>query len=166
MKLVDFGLSCAPREASKRKPGTWAYWPPEAFVGNQIGLSTDMWAIGVLGFILLSGYHPFDPYGDADDETMQRRICAGAYDFDDPAWDAVSDDAKQVLRDLLLENSEERLTVEQMLQHPWLRSGGASAKTLPQSDERLRRFRQHTAQLRAAVFATILQQRKVTCNGM
>ena len=96
MKLVDFGLSCAPREASKRKPGTWAYWPPEAFERHEIGLGTDMWAIGVLGYILLSGYHPFDPYGDASDELMQRRICRNTYDFDDPAWRDVSDEARAV----------------------------------------------------------------------
>ena len=62
------------------------------FEKHEIGLGTDMWAIGVLGYILLSGYHPFDPYGDASDEVMQKRICRNTYDFDDPAWRDVSDE--------------------------------------------------------------------------
>ncbi|KAL1511553.1 hypothetical protein AB1Y20_006347 [Prymnesium parvum] len=159
VKLVDFGLSCAPREVAKRKPGTWAYWPPEAFLGMSVGLSTDMWALGVLTYIMLSGYHPFDPFGDADDRLIQQRICRGKYDFNDPCWRQVSDDAKQLIQDLLQPDPANRLTVEQLLQHPWLRRGGASDKALIQADERLRGFRKHTAQLRAAVFAAIIQQR-------
>ena len=160
VKLVDFGLSTSPREASKRKPGTWAYWPPEAFVRSEIGLATDMWALGVLGFILLSGYHPFDPYGDASDATLRHSICATCISFDDPVWENVSSHGKRFLRRLLQPEPTKRLTVEQMLQDPWLRSGGASDAKVLQSDDRLRAFRQHTARLRAAVFATIVQQRQ------
>lgn len=75
IKLVDFGISRGEGELTDVKPGTWAYWPPEAFEKpRQVGVYTDMWALGCVLFILLSGYHPFDPQGDADLAEMQRRI--------------------------------------------------------------------------------------------
>lgn len=160
VKLVDFGLTDEVRSASDAKPGTWAYWPPEAFSmsGCAIGKPTDMWSLGCVLFVMLSGYHPFDPTSDADDETLQQRICHGSADFDDPIWDSISQEAKDVIQGLLRRDSSRRLTIEQLLQQPWLRHGGASSAPLVHSETRLRRFRQSTAPLRAAVFATILQQ--------
>ena len=158
VKLVDFGLTTELRSPRKSKPGTWAFWPPEAFGDGSVGKPTDMWAIGVVLFILLSGYHPFDPTGDATDEELQKQILDGAADWNDPVWENVSTEAKGLVAALLRTDPAKRLSIEQLLQESWLRSGGARSEPLPQSDGRLRRFRQSTAQLRAAVFATILQQ--------
>ena len=57
VKLVDFGLTTEVRNVSASKPGTWAYWPPEAFGDGVIGTATDMWSLGVVLFVLLAGYH-------------------------------------------------------------------------------------------------------------
>ena len=70
----------------------------------------------------------------------------------------ISSEARNLISALLRSDPERRLSIEQLLQEPWLRSGGARTEPLPQSDDRLRRFRESTAPLRAAVFATILQQ--------
>ena len=158
VKLVDFGLSC---EANKVKPGTWAYWPPEAFsLDRPASLESDMWAIGVCMFILLSGYHPFDPHGDTDDTTLQQRIVRAEPDFNDPVWATVSTDAKTLVNCLLCREPRDRMTIEQLLQHPWLRHGGiASCEPMPQSEQRLKRFRKPSS-LRAAVFATIVRQQQ------
>ena len=95
IKLVDFGLATELRSPKRSKPGTWAYWPPEAFGdGSSCGKPTDMWAIGVVLFILLSGYHPFDPSGKADDAALQSCILKGEPDWDDPAWAHDSPEAK------------------------------------------------------------------------
>jgi len=160
VKLVDFGLAREIRAPGRNvKPGTWAYWPPEAFQERgALGLQTDMWAIGVVLFILLGGYHPFDPSCDATDNVLRKRIMHEPPDFSDPVWRTISADAKGVIEALLTADPAERLTIEQLMQHPWLRTGGASSEPMPQSESRLRKFRQPST-LRAAAFAAILQQR-------
>ena len=138
VKLVDFGLTTELRSPRKSKPGTWAFWPPEAFGDGSVGKPTDMWAIGVVLFILLSGYHPFDPTGDATDEELQKQILDGAADWNDPVWENVSTEAKGLVAALLRTDPAKRLSIEQLLRS-WLRSGGARSEPLPQSDGRLRR---------------------------
>lgn len=161
VKLVDFGLSCELRDAKDKKPGTWAYWPPEAFHA-QLGLPTDMWAMGVVLYILLAGFHPFDPEGDADDHVVMTNIRNCKLDlFADEAWSDISEPAKSLVRGLLRRDPAERLTVEQVLQHPWILAGGAPDAKLEGSDARLGKYRKSTASLRAAVFATMLKQEKV-----
>mmetsp|Transcript_38283 Transcript_38283/g.63359 ORF Transcript_38283/g.63359 Transcript_38283/m.63359 type:complete len:719 (-) Transcript_38283:203-2359(-) len=167
VKLVDFGLSCETREASQHKAGTWAYWPPEAFSGGQLGLPMDMWALGVVLFVVLSGYHPFDPHGNGTPEEIQRNISKAEPCFDDPAWQNVSAAALKLVRSLLRPDPLERLTIEELLQHPWMSETDGHTSTGEVSTARLRQsktnkqnkdFSRMTAKLRAAVFATILQQ--------
>ena len=160
VKLVDFGLTTEVRSVSEAKPGTWAYWPPETFGGGPIGKSTDMWSLGVVLFVMLSGYHPFDPTGETDDETLQQRILLEQPDFDDPVWDEISAEAKGLIRALLRRDPAHRLTIEQLLQQPWL-THSASSDPLLRTERGLRRFRQSTAALRAASFAAIVQQQQV-----
>ena len=160
VKLVDFGLTAEVRSQSNSKPGTWAYWPPEAFADEGgIGKATDMWSLGVVLFVMLAGYHPYDPAGEASDETLKRRILYESPDFDDPVWNDVSNEAKSLIKALLEPDLKRRLTIEQLLQEPWLHKGSASSEPLPLAEKRLRRFKQSTASLRAAAFATIIQQR-------
>jgi CRP-like cAMP-binding protein len=150
------------RNVSEAKPGTFAYWPPEGFVDSAaIGKPTDMWSIGVVLFVLLSGYHPFDPTGEADDDELIRRIQHNKPDFDDPVWEQISSSGRSLINSLLCADPKRRLTIEQLLQHPWLLQGGsATSEPLVQTEARLKQFRKSTAALRAAVFATILQQQQ------
>ena len=102
VRLVDFGLTREARVTSDHKPGTWAYWPPEAFgATGAVGKQTDMWSIGCVLFVMIGGYHPFDPEGGADDRMLQQRICNCEPDFDDPVWDEASPEAIRIIKQLL-----------------------------------------------------------------
>ena len=87
---------------------------------------------------------------------IQRRIMAGTFDFEDPAWKGVSAAGRELVKGLLRADPERRLTVEELLQHRWLTSEAGS------DDQKLavRGFGAQTARLRAAVFATMLQQQR------
>ncbi len=81
---------------------------------------------------------------------------AGTFDFEDPAWKGVSAAGRELVKGLLRADPERRLTVEELLQHRWLTSEAGS------DDQKLavRGFGAQTARLRAAVFATMLQQQR------
>jgi len=164
VRLVDFGFSDDMRKADSRPIGTWEYWPPEMFRGVR-GLPMDMWSLGVVAYIVLSGYHPFDPESDATQAEMESRIVNAEYDFNDVAWDKISPQGKEVVSRLLEADPASRMTVEQLLQHPWLQHNGAPVAPLPHSDSRLREFRRRTAALRAAIFATIVQEHFLQQSG-
>ncbi|OQR91589.1 protein kinase [Achlya hypogyna] len=125
MILIDFGLSF---HASDRAchawdgSGTVAYAAPEVLSKARITSAIDMWAVGVVLFVLLAGYHPFDPTNDLSDRELRDRIVSGAYDFDHPAWVTVSSDAKDLIRQLLQVDPSKRLTATAVLHHPWMQA--------------------------------------------
>lgn len=123
-----------------RSAGTLAYWPPEIYRGEAPGLPMDMWALGVVLYILLSGRHPFDPEGQADDPELATRIKAGEWAFGKHTQD-VSDSAREIVRLLLEPSPPSRPTASQLLAHPWLR-GAAPTVVLPNSHTNLRAFNQ------------------------
>ena len=98
VKVCDFGLSIFygdDRPKTKGTGGTTAYMAPEVLKAvarggaEGLGPSIDMWAVGVVLYILLGGYHPFDPDGLADDKKMAKAIIACRWAFDDPVWKEV-----------------------------------------------------------------------------
>jgi hypothetical protein len=69
-------------------------WPPEAFdEGWSANLAGDMWAVGVILFVVLAGCHPFDQGGDADDDTICEAIYEAAPSFKAKVWKQISPDA-------------------------------------------------------------------------
>ena len=98
--------------------GTAEFLAPEVVNYDFVSAPTDMWAVGVITYILLSGYSPF--LGDNELETFNN-IPSCSYDFDVEEFENISEDAKSFICKLLLKNPLERLTVEQTLSHPWLR---------------------------------------------
>ena len=70
--------------------GTWSYWAPEQLNKQPYDFAVDMWSLGVLLYILLVGFHPFDPDGDGNEQSILRNMKAGAISFDDEEWDRVS----------------------------------------------------------------------------
>uniref|UniRef100_A0A1B6CDT2 Myosin light chain kinase, smooth muscle-like n=2 Tax=Clastoptera arizonana TaxID=38151 RepID=A0A1B6CDT2_9HEMI len=119
IKLIDFGL------AQKLKPdspvrvlfGTPEFIPPEIINYEPIGVESDMWSVGVICYVLLSGLSPF--MGDNDAETFAN-ITRADYDFDDEAFDAISQDAKDFISSLLEKRREKRLTAHECLNHQWM----------------------------------------------
>eukprot|EP00164_Ancoracysta_twista_P005824 GFYU01008010.1.p1 GENE.GFYU01008010.1~~GFYU01008010.1.p1 ORF type:complete len:457 (+),score=114.99 GFYU01008010.1:383-1753(+) len=119
VKIADFGLaSHVNRINQKDRVGTTSYIAPEVLRhGVKYGLPVDMWAAGVILYILLAGYQPFDGRTDHD---INEATKAGRYSFRSRPWKQVSNDAKGLIKSLLQIDPEKRLTASQVLQHPWI----------------------------------------------
>ncbi|CAI5715862.1 unnamed protein product [Hyaloperonospora brassicae] len=121
VKLVDFG-SAGPAGAiaSVEDIGTSAYLSPEVLSSGLCTSACDMWALGCVLYIMLSGSHPFDLDGMSPDHVVEHRIEAEPITFAFSAWNNVSPDAKDLVSKLLVKDPAMRLTADQMLQHPWM----------------------------------------------
>ncbi|KAJ6096225.1 calcium/calmodulin-dependent protein kinase [Penicillium sp. IBT 16267x] len=118
VKLADFGLSKVICGAPAATPcGTMSYAAPELFRKHRYTTSVDMWALGCLLFTMLAG---FPPFYDEDLDIMRRKIMQGEYTFSAPKWDNISDSAKDLVSRLLTINPEERLTIKECVDHPWM----------------------------------------------
>eukprot|EP00892_Ulva_mutabilis_P006189 jgi/Ulvmu1/3942/UM018_0165.1 len=124
IRIVDFGL--AKGHFHKRAMamdtvcGTPHYVAPEVIIGGRdvrYGPEVDLWSCGVILFILLSGEPPF--YAE-NDQALYKLIRSGAYRFQDPVWDLVSDEAKDLVQKLLAPQSKLRLSAAEALKHTWL----------------------------------------------
>ncbi|XP_043267355.1 serine/threonine-protein kinase par-1-like isoform X2 [Venturia canescens] len=119
IKIIDFGLARQydPRKKMQVLFGTPEFVAPEVVNFDQIGFGTDMWSIGVICYVLLSGLSPF--MGDTDVETMAN-VTIAKYDFDHDAFADISEDAKDFIRCLLVKDKEKRSTAATCRQHRWL----------------------------------------------
>ncbi|XP_069810138.1 myosin light chain kinase, smooth muscle-like isoform X2 [Dendropsophus ebraccatus] len=138
VKIIDFGLA---RKLEAGVPvkvlqGTAEFVAPEVIAFEPVGFTTDMWSLGVICYILLSGDSPFQ--GDNDTETLQN-ITSGSWEFDEETDSLLSDPAKDFIRRLLQKNMKSRLTAVQALNHPWIKDKAiSSTKTL--SKEKIKKF--------------------------
>jgi len=120
VKLADFGLAV---EVSNDEPrwfgfaGTPGYLSPEVLRKEPYGKAVDLWACGVILYILLVGYPPF---WDDDQNRLYEQIKAGKYEFTSPEWDTVTDEAKDLIRKMLKTNPADRITAIDALHHPWI----------------------------------------------
>lgn len=119
LKLADFGLSMVIKEPIYTICGTPTYIAPEILVECGYGLEIDMWAIGVINYILLCGFPPFRSK-NKDQEELFSLIMAGEFRFISPYWDKVTRGAKDLITRLLQVVPEDRSTARQVLSHPWL----------------------------------------------
>lgn len=121
VKLADFG-SAGPASMDNKLDdvGTSAYLPPELLQSGMCTTACDMWALGCVLYIVLSGSHPFDLDGTATDGEVEERIKHSPVTFDFAAWTDVSSDAKDLISKLLHKDPNERLTADQLLLHPWI----------------------------------------------
>uniref|UniRef100_A0A6G1S7A7 Myosin light chain kinase, smooth muscle n=1 Tax=Aceria tosichella TaxID=561515 RepID=A0A6G1S7A7_9ACAR len=123
IKLIDFGLA---RRLDPQKPirvlfGTPDFAAPEVLAYETVELATDMWSVGVICYVLLSGLSPF--MGDTDIETMAN-VMRATFDFNDQAFEAISDLAKDFISKLLVRDPASRLKPSECLKHAWLQRGG------------------------------------------
>jgi len=124
IKLIDFGLARKLRanEALRVMFGTPDFAAPEVLTYEQVSFATDMWSVGVICYVLLSGLSPF--MGDNDLETMAN-VTRATFDFNDKAFEPISELAKDFIARLLVREPEKRLSPDECLQHAWLQRGGA-----------------------------------------
>eukprot|EP01033_Poteriospumella_lacustris_P009835 gene9836-7040_t len=129
--------------------GTPGYIAPEILRAAQYGKGVDMWSFGVILYILLGGYPPFY---DNDRAMLFKKIKTAAYEFHEGYWNEVSDDAKDLIRRLLVVDMKTRLTVDQALAHPWFekRRELLESRVLSHSLIELRKF-QARRKLRAGI---------------
>ncbi|KAF4672612.1 substrate-specific activator of APC-dependent proteolysis [Perkinsus chesapeaki] len=126
LKIIDFGLSkrLAPGQVLHTKACTPYYVAPEVLAGSYTN-TCDMWSIGVITYILLCGSPPF--YGKTEADII-RRVREGSFEFDLPPWKTVTDDAKDLIKRLLVLDPSQRLTADQALHHRWIESLAPDAR--------------------------------------
>jgi serine/threonine protein kinase len=119
IKLVDFGFAAsAPDNTLTGILGTPIYMAPEIWSNQPYGKPVDMWAFGVITYILLGGYPPFS---DERREKLVQRIRLAKFAFHNEFWSQISQEAKDFITALLNPDFSTRLTVDQAAQHPWVR---------------------------------------------
>lgn len=124
LKLIDFGLCAKPKGGMENLLSTCcgspAYAAPELICGkNYLGAEADLWSMGVLLYALLCGYLPFD---DDNINLLYKKIQTGKYEL--PAW--LSQDSINLLNDLLQTDPKRRITMSQLVYHPWVLKGYSS----------------------------------------
>ncbi|XP_032872181.1 myosin light chain kinase family member 4 isoform X1 [Amblyraja radiata] len=127
VKIIDFGLArrYKPREKLKINFGTPEFLAPEVVNYDFVSFPTDMWSLGVIAYMLLSGLSPF--LGDDDNETLNN-ILACKWDLDDAEFENISEDAKEFISKLLIKEKGARISAAQCLKQPWLTNIAEKAK--------------------------------------
>ncbi|XP_034542356.1 death-associated protein kinase 2 isoform X2 [Notolabrus celidotus] len=142
IKLIDFGLAhkIEAGEDFKNIFGTPEFVAPEIVNYEQLGLEADMWSIGVITYILLSGASPF--LGDSKQETLAN-ISALNYQFDEELFNNTSELAKSFIRELLEKDTRKRMTIEDALNHHWIKSFGhiVEERAAPEVEKNTEQFK-------------------------
>ncbi|XP_046391791.1 calcium/calmodulin-dependent protein kinase type II alpha chain isoform X7 [Ischnura elegans] len=160
VKLADFGLAievAGEQQAWFGFAGTPGYLSPEVLKKEPYGKPVDIWACGVILYILLVGYPPF---WDEDQHRLYSQIKAGAYDYPSPEWDTVTPDAKNLINQMLTVNPAKRITASEALKHPWIcqRERVASVVHRQETVDCLKKFNARR-KLKGAILTTMLATR-------
>ncbi|XP_048513368.1 calcium/calmodulin-dependent protein kinase type II alpha chain isoform X27 [Athalia rosae] len=166
VKLADFGLAIevqGEQQAWFGFAGTPGYLSPEVLKKEPYGKPVDIWACGVILYILLVGYPPF---WDEDQHRLYAQIKAGAYDYPSPEWDTVTPDAKNLINQMLTVNPSKRITASDALKHPWIcqRERVASVVHRQETVDCLKKFNARR-KLKGAILTTMLATRNFSKSG-
>ncbi|XP_061072876.1 serine/threonine-protein kinase DCLK1b isoform X2 [Conger conger] len=123
LKLGDFGLATLVDGPLYNVCGTPTYVAPEIIAETGYGLKVDIWAAGVITYILLCGFPPFRGSSE-DQEALFDQILMGQLDFPLPYWDNISDTAKELITSMLQVDVDQRYSALQVLDHPWVNDDG------------------------------------------
>ncbi|KAG7244972.1 hypothetical protein INR49_023538 [Caranx melampygus] len=137
LKLGDFGLAMVVTEPVFTICGTPTYVAPEILCETGYGVAVDIWALGVILYILLCGFPPFRSR-DRDQEELFQLIKQGQLHFLSPYWDPISEEARGLVRALLQADPTVRLTAEQTLLHPWVKAMASNCRQRTLTDKTLR----------------------------
>ncbi|XP_032438120.1 calcium/calmodulin-dependent protein kinase type II delta 1 chain isoform X11 [Xiphophorus hellerii] len=167
VKLADFGLAIevqGDQQAWFGFAGTPGYLSPEVLRKDPYSKPVDMWACGVILYILLVGYPPF---WDEDQHRLYQQIKAGAYDFPSPEWDTVTAEAKDLINKMLTINPAKRVTAADALKHPWIcqRSTVASMVHRQETVECLKKFNARR-KLKGAILTTMIATRNFSAKSL
>lgn len=167
VKLADFGLAIevqGDQQAWFGFAGTPGYLSPEVLKKEPYGKPVDIWACGVILYILLVGYPPF---WDEDQHRLYAQIKAGAYDYPSLEWDTVTPEAKNLINSMLTVNPAKRITAAEALKHPWIcqRERVASVVHRQETVDCLRKFNARR-KLKGAILTTMLATRNFSSRSI
>ena len=165
IKVVDFGCAEMYKDDSQTKMSrkntvnTPAYCPPEAFSTwkGPLNPSFDMFSMGVVLYIMLTGCHPFDLTGRSTDKEIEKRITTEKPPLRNSKITAhLSDSAIELIEKLLEKNPNRRMTAMQMLEHPWVQGLTADQRKITGSDTKIGQFRKFKSRLEVKIFADLV----------
>lgn len=122
LKLGDFGLATTVNGPLFAVCGTPTYVAPEIIAEKGYGVKVDIWAAGVITYILLCGFPPFRS-GEEQEELFQQ-ILHGRFEFPSPHWDGISAAAKGLISGMLQLDEQQRFSAVEVLEHPWVKDEG------------------------------------------
>eukprot|EP01127_Copromyxa_protea_P017740 TRINITY_DN5451_c0_g1_i3.p1 TRINITY_DN5451_c0_g1~~TRINITY_DN5451_c0_g1_i3.p1 ORF type:complete len:556 (-),score=102.81 TRINITY_DN5451_c0_g1_i3:123-1790(-) len=126
LKLADFGESTIIENQSLNTYcGTPDYMAPEIIKGLSYSTEVDMWSLGVISYVIMAGFPPFDGENDAE---VLASIVSVNYSFPSPEWDDYSEEAKDFIKCLLIEDTKARMTAKQALDHPFIKKYNTDAQ--------------------------------------
>ncbi|XP_058801257.1 calcium/calmodulin-dependent protein kinase type II alpha chain isoform X22 [Phymastichus coffea] len=167
VKLADFGLAIEVQgdtQAWYGFAGTPGYLSPEVLKKEPYGKPVDIWACGVILYILLVGYPPF---WDEDQHRLYAQIKSGSYDYPTPEWDTVTPEAKNLINQMLTVNPNKRITASEALKHPWIcqRERVASVVHRQETVDCLKKFNARR-KLKGAILTTMLATRNFSSKSI
>ncbi|XP_072224235.1 myosin light chain kinase, smooth muscle isoform X2 [Leuresthes tenuis] len=141
VKIIDFGLASKldNRTPLKVMHGTPEFVAPEVISYEPVCLSTDMWSVGVICYILLSGESPFQGTSDAETLTL---VTAAEWEFDEESFEEITEEAKNFISSLLNKDCRRRMSCQEALGHPWMAAFDSGDLTCPKSlsKQKMKRF--------------------------
>nr|XP_045584443.1 serine/threonine-protein kinase DCLK1-like isoform X2 [Procambarus clarkii] len=129
LKLGDFGLAVEVTEPLYTVCGTPTYVAPEILNESGYGLKVDIWATGVITYILLCGFPPFVSATNNQEELFDQ-ILHGHYEFHSPYWDDISDSARELIVHMIQVDQAKRFSAQEVLDHPWVSDDEALDRNL------------------------------------
>ena len=122
IRISDFCICkrLEPEETTKEIVGTLGYMAPEVLMGMDYNFSSDVWSIGVIAYLLLTGYLPFDD--EESDKEVIRKTLFESIPFDNDSWKNISHQAKEFIKKILIKDKNQRMTIEDILNDQWLES--------------------------------------------
>jgi len=141
LKLTDFGSAKIVNHKTDEGAvaGTLNYMAPEVLLNmrgarNVCDKPVDVWSVGIITYMLLCGFHPFD-CGKSKTQNIINRIISGKFDFPSPSWDKVPKDCKDFIKRCLVVDPKKRATVPELLKHPWIVKSSPSGNVIFNDDE-------------------------------
>ena len=121
IRLLDFGLSkiIGNDEKCTEPYGTLSFVAPEVLQGKPYDKSVDLWSIGIITFLLLCGYLPFDD--KHSEREIARQTIQDPVPYESKIWSKLSPEAKIFVDGLLQKKPEKRYTIKEVLEHPWIK---------------------------------------------
>ena len=120
IRLVDFGLGkiIGPGEMCTDPFGTFSYVAPEVLKEKPYSFKVDLFAIGIISYLLVAGFLPFDH--ETSEKEIARQTVYEPTPFPNSVWKNISNEARMFVDNLLQKNPDKRMGIQEVLQHKWL----------------------------------------------